>query len=130
MCGIQKTFYFFVPTECRMNDTTYRAITNASPIPTKANNGHRLVPVSCTPEVTEATRSAGVVDPKKSMFFSQFIVDKTIDHHILCLNASTVYIISLSEFCTILFVGKNDSSNLSIITIAKTRPPMNKKMGE
>jgi hypothetical protein len=51
-----------------MNEITYPAITNARPIPTKEKRGQRLEPVSCTPVVTDAKRSPGVVEPRKSMF--------------------------------------------------------------
>ncbi len=59
--------YFFVPTDRLINDTTYPAITKARPIPTKENKGQSASPVSCTPVVTEASKSVGVTVPKKSM---------------------------------------------------------------
>lgn len=45
-------------------------------MPTNVNKGQRLVPVVCTPVVTEASNAAGVVLPRKSIERVVQLVDK------------------------------------------------------
>lgn len=65
-------YYFLFPKEDLMKDRTYLAITKARGTPTKTNSGQRATPVSCTPDVTDASKSAGVVVPKKSIYDNLF----------------------------------------------------------
>lgn len=50
-----------------MNEISIAPIANATGTPTKIKSGQSEEPVDCTPLVTEAVRSAGVVEPRKSM---------------------------------------------------------------
>lgn len=45
---------------------------NAIGIPTKMRKGQSADPVVCTPFVTLATKSCGVVDPKKSILVKNY----------------------------------------------------------
>lgn len=90
LCKYGFSHYFLLPIDFLMKEITYPPITNASPIPTKENKGQRLAPVSCTPLVTLAMRSPGVVEPRKSIFCQNSTLINSTNKKIILLVALLV----------------------------------------